>query len=130
MREWARRLAFLFFAGALAGVLTSLGWWLLGAAGVMAQWGIALAPELTPVWLKSHLVTGGLWGMLLLPFSSDAPNRLLGLGAGIGLLPTCHVVMVQWTSPTGPGALAPFLVLAFCLLWGLATAGLLLALRE
>jgi len=44
MRELARRLAFLFLAGALAGAITSLGWWLLGAAGVMDLWGIALAP--------------------------------------------------------------------------------------
>ncbi len=130
MRELARRMAFLFFAGALAGAITSLGWWLLGAAGVLAQWGVALAPELTLEWLESHLVTGGLWGLLLLPFLGDTANRLLGLGAGVGLLPACHVVMVQWSRPTEPGALAPVLVLAFCVVWGLATAGLVLALRE
>jgi len=130
MRELARRLAFLFLAGALAGAITSLGWWLLGAAGVMDQWGIALAPELTPEWLESRLVTGGLWGLLLLPFFGDAANRLLGLGAGVGILPACHVVMVQWSRPTEPGALAPVLVLAFCVVWGLSAAGLVLALRE
>lgn len=130
MRNLVRSLAFLFFAGALAGTLSSLSLWLLGAAGVTAQWGIALAPELTPEWLESRVVVGGLWGLVLAPFLGDSANRLLGLGAGFGILPACHVVMVQWSSPTGPGAWAPVLVLALGMAWGLTTAALALALRE
>ena len=130
MREVARRLAFLFFAGAVGALVSGLALWLLGAAGVTAQWGIALAPALTPEWLGDRVVLGGLWGLILTPFFNDPPNRLVGLGAGISLLPASHVLFVEWAGPTQAGPLSPLFVLAVWLAWGLVTGGLALALRD
>lgn len=130
MRELARRLAMLFFAGAVGGLVSSLGLWLLGAAGVTAQWGIAIAPALTADWLQTRVVLGGLWALLLTPFYQDPPNRMMGLAAGASLLPTCHVLFVQWSSPTQAGPLSPLFVAAVWVVWGLVSGGMAIALRD
>lgn len=130
MRDLARRLAVLFFAGAVGGLVGSLVLWLLGAAGVTAQWGISLAPPLTLAWLETRVLVAGLWGLLLVPFFHDPANRLTGLGAALSLLPTCQVLFVQWPEPTHAGTLSPLLVGALGLTWGLVTAGMTLAMRD
>lgn len=130
MREFLRKLALLFFAGAIGGLVSSLTMWLLGAAGVTGQWGVTIAPALTAHWLSRRLVEGGLWAFLLTPFYHDPPNRLVGLAAALSLLPTCHVLFILWSSPTQNGQLGPLFILAFNLVWGLVTGGMLVALRD
>lgn len=130
MREFCRKLALLFFAGAVGALVSSLAMWLLGAAGVTAQWGVAIAPALTAHWLQRRIMEGALWALLLIPFYNDPPNRLVGLSAALSLLPTCYVLLVVWSSPTQYGQLAPLFVLAFNLVWGLVTGGMVIALRD
>lgn len=130
MRGFFRGLALLFFAGAIGGLVSGLTTWLLGAAGVTAQWGVSLAPALSPAWLDRRMVEFGLWAFLLIPFMGDPPNRLVGLACALSLLPTCYVLLVLWGSPTQHGQLGPLFVLAEHLLWGLVTGGMLIALRD
>ena len=121
---------FMFFtAGAWSGVLAGLVVWGFGALGLNQSLGFGLAPRLTLAWLVPMTVGGGVGGVFfLLPFWG---HHFVRKGMVVGLVPLVPVLLVvlPWM---GAGALglrlglaAPWLVLFFTMLWGVATALLL-----
>lgn len=129
MKEFLRRLAFLYFAGGVGALFRCLGEWLLGAAGVTASMGVRLAPPLEPHWLLESLVSGGLWALLLVAFFHDPAGRFMGLAAAIGVVRAGFLLFLVWPSPTALGLVAPLFVLGYHLIWALVAGGVTLALR-
>lgn len=127
MHGLALRLSLVFAAGAMGALANSSCVWIGGASGLTGALGVAIAPALTPDWLFPRLVWGGIWGALfLLPF---AGRRWVLQGALASLGPTLVQLLVLF--PQDPsqgrfglelGALAPLLVAAFNLVWGVVAA--------
>lgn len=124
MRTFLQKLALAFGAGALGGLANSLLVWFLGAVGITAALGVAIAPEITPGWLYPRLVWGGLWGGLLLlpvlPGAFIARGLLLGLGPALVQL----FIVFPYKAEKGMAGLAlgemtPLIVLFVNLVWGL-----------
>jgi len=127
MKNFIRRLSLVFAAGALGALVNSTALWLCGKYGVTAQFGVKLAPALTPAWLYPRLVWGGIWGILfLLPL---AQNRPFLQGLLISLGPTLVQLFVIFPYELNKGMmgldlgnLTPLFVLIFNAVWGVAAA--------
>jgi hypothetical protein len=114
----------------LGALCSSLFTWQAGQMGLPAMVGVSIAPQLTPSWLYSRLVWGGLWGLLY--FLTVGPQKSrrhwARKGLWISLLPTAFQLFVVYPSMTryglmglGLGQLTPLFVLLHNLAWGLCT---------
>jgi len=127
MKNFIRRLSLVFAAGALGALVNSTALWLCGKYGVTAQFGVKLAPALTPAWLYPRLVWGGIFGVLfVLPL---AQNRPFLQGLLISLGPTIVQLFVIFPYQLNKGmmglelgSLTPLFVLFFNAVWGVAAA--------
>jgi len=121
------RLALLFAAGCLGGLLNSLAVWGSAQAGINSALGVAIAPHLSPAWLYPRIVWGGLWGLLfLLPWRRHS-WLLRGLVFSLG--PTLVQLFFVFPYQSGKGLggldlgmLTPLLVLVFNAVLGVTTA--------
>jgi hypothetical protein len=116
-----------FCAGLLGALVSSLALWLAGAFGTTAWAGIDFAPVLTLDWLNPRLLSGGLWGLLLV-FLFATPRRRNGWirkGLWFSLLPSAVQLLYVFPYATehglfgmGLGTFTPLLILACNALWG------------
>lgn len=119
-----------FSAGAAGAFANSIFIWLLGALGITAALGVAVAPAMTPAWLYPRLVWGGLWGFLfLLPV---LPGSWVLRGLLFSLGPTLVQLFVVFPVKAGVGVmgmdlgvLTPLVVLVVNGVWGLVASYLL-----
>ncbi|MBM4274730.1 MAG: hypothetical protein FJ134_09780 [Deltaproteobacteria bacterium] len=128
MRLTFTNLSLVFSAGALGGLINSLGVWTFGIIGIPQALGVKLAPALSGPWLYQRLVWGGLWGLLfLLPLKKlTYPWR----GLVYSLAPTLGQLFVVFPYQAQKGVmglqlgyLTPGFVIFYNAVWGLA-AGL------
>jgi hypothetical protein len=124
--NFAMRALVSFLAGAFGGLVNGLAVWLFGLLGITIALGFKMAPALTIPWLLPRLLFGGLWGFLfLLPFWR---NRLYLKGLLLSLAPSAYMLLKVFPElgtgvlGLGKGPGAPFFVLFFNALWGLAAA--------
>ena len=116
-----------FSAGCLGGLANSLAVWAFGANGITHQFGVAIAPTLTPAWLYPRIVWGGIWGFVfLLPFLN---SKLILKGAIISIFPTLVQLFVVFPLKAHKGYLGldlgmytPVFVVFFNLVWGIVSA--------
>ncbi|MGA7143102.1 MAG: hypothetical protein WBY47_01250 [Desulfobacterales bacterium] len=116
-----------FAAGCLGGLANSLAVWAFGAYGITHQFGVAIAPTLTPAWLYPRIVWGGIWGFVfLLPFLN---SKLITKGAIISIFPTLVQLLVVFPLKAHKGYLGldlgmytPAFVVFFNLVWGIVAA--------
>jgi hypothetical protein len=130
MRQLLDRAAVSWAAGALGGFATAVALWAAGAWHLTGHLGVSFAPSLTPAWLYSRIVWGGLWGFLfMLPI---ARGRWWVRGIILSLAPSA--VQLLWVFPhetragmlgLGLGMATPVVVLAANAVWGLTAAWLL-----
>lgn len=122
----ALRALITFIAGAVGGAVNGVAVWLFGALGVTTALGFMMAPNLTAAWLLPRLFYGGLWGLLfLLPFWRA---RVYLKGLLLSLAPSAYMLFKVFPGlgagvmGLAKGAGAPFFVLFFNAIWGLAAA--------
>lgn len=116
-----------FAAGCLGGLANSLAVWAFGAYGITHQFGVAIAPTLTPAWLYPRIVWGGIWGFVfLLPFLN---SKLITKGAIISIFPTLVQLLVVFPLKAHKGYFGldlgmytPAFVVFFNLVWGIVAA--------
>ena len=122
-----KKLLICFAAGCLGGLANSLAVWAFGANGITHQFGVAIAPTLTPAWLYPRIVWGGIWGLVfLLPFLN---SKLITKGAIISIFPTLVQLLVVFPLKAHKGYLGldlgmytPVFVVVFNLVWGIVAA--------
>jgi len=127
MSNFGQRLTVTFSAGCLGGLINSLALWLIGQAGITAEFGVKLAPSLSPEWLYARLVWGGIWGFLfLLPIFRNQP---FAQGLFFSLWPSFVQLFLVFPYQAHKGLLGldlgmltPVFVLFFNALWGLNAA--------
>jgi hypothetical protein len=121
-----RRAAVCYFGGAVGAVANSLLVWLLAAAGVLAQIGVAMAPPLAWPWLSHRVLWGGIWGLGLVPLLP----RLGPVRAGLlwSLAPSAAQLLYffprdgrDWLG-LDLGLATPLVVLAANAVWGWVAA--------
>jgi len=121
-------LALAYAAGSVGGAVTAVVIWLVGILGVTAVAGVAIAPSLTPAWLYSRIVWGGLWGFLLLIALPDRWSWWQrGLLFSLGPTLVTWFVVFPLKAQVGVlgldlGSLTPLFVVVFNGVWGLTTA--------
>jgi len=126
MSNFGQRMTVTFSAGCLGGLINSLALWLIGQAGITAQFGVKLAPSLSPEWLYPRLVWGGIWGSLFLLPLLRSDTLLQGLLLSLG--PTiAQLFLVFPKSGKGMfglhlGTWTPVFVLFFNAIWGVTAA--------
>ncbi|MCB2186827.1 MAG: hypothetical protein KQJ78_10445 [Deltaproteobacteria bacterium] len=125
-------LSLAFTAGAVGGLVNGVVVWLTGDVGLTAALGINIAPALTPGFLYSKMVWGGIWGIgLLAPLLG---RNLLLRGIIWSLAPSLVMLLLIFPLRLGQGwfgfnlgLLTPAYVLVVNAVWGLAAALWLLA---
>jgi hypothetical protein len=125
MNNFIRNFSLIFAAGACGGLVKALVAWGFGAAGINAVLGSKMAMGLTPMWIYTHVVWGGVWAILfLLPLRGSYYAR----GALYSLAQTLIQLMIIFPN-MGKGMwglelgyMTPALVTFFGVIWGLATA--------
>ena len=126
MGNFGQRMTVTFSAGCLGGLINSIALWLIGQAGVSAEFGVKLAPSLSPEWLYQRLVWGGIWGFLfLLPlFRSDTLLQGLLLSLGPTLVQLFLVFPKSGKGMLGLhlGTWTPGFVLVLNAVWGMTAA--------
>ncbi len=119
-----------FCAGMLGALCSSLVAWQAGRMDLHVMAGVSMSPSLTPAWLYSRLVWGGLWGLVYFlavgPFKSRRHWARKGLW--ISLLPTAFQLFVVYPYMTRHewlgldlGQLTPLFVFLYNLVWGFCT---------
>ncbi|GAB4388829.1 MAG: hypothetical protein Kow0025_10480 [Thermodesulfovibrionales bacterium] len=125
--EGIRRLNTAAAAGALGGLVNGLALWLLGALGITAAMGVALAPMLTPQFLYPRVAWGGIWGVIfLLPVLRDS---VFWRGVVMSFGPTLVMLFVVFPFRLQKGmlglevgALTPVFVIVLNVIWGVTAA--------
>jgi len=119
-----------FIAGAFGGAVNGLAVWVFGMLGVTTALGFYMAPGMSLAFMWPRLLYGGLWGfMFLLPFWR---NRTYRKGLLISLAPSAYMLFKVFPElgagvlGLGKGPGAPYFVLFFNAVWGLAAAWLIL----
>ena len=119
-----------FCAGMLGALCSSLVAWQSGQMGFPAMAGVRMAPSLTPDWIYSRLVWGGLWGLTYFLAVGPLKSRRhwARKGLWISLLPTIFQLLVVYPYMTNHrwlglelGQLTPLFIFAYNLVWGLCT---------
>lgn len=121
------KLMVFFAAGCVGALANSLMVWFLGDAGITRQFGVSIAPALTPEWLYPRIVWGGIWGLIfMLPMLQTKPVMK---GTLLSLFPTAVQLFVVFPlkANKGVGGLdlglyTPAFVLFFNWIWGVVTA--------
>lgn len=127
MTGFLRRLTLVFASGCFGGLTNSLVLWLFGRAGIPAEFGVRLAPALTPEWLYPRLVWGGIWGFLfVVPIFRNQP---FAQGLFFSLWPSVVQLFIVFPYQANKGllglelgTLTPLFVLFFNAVWGLSAA--------
>ncbi len=125
MRPLVQHIATSFSCGVFGALLACLLLWALGAYGINASLGVALAPSLRLGWLYPHLIWGGLWALLfLLPWRNAWFTR--------GVLLSLPPLLVQYflifprsgagVAGLGLGVLTPLVVFVVFATWGAVTS--------
>lgn len=119
-----------FCAGMLAALCSSLVAWQAGQMGITAMAGVRMSPSLTPDWLYSRLVWGGLWGLIYFLVVGPLKSRRhwARKGLWISLLPTAFQLLVVYPDMTHQGWLGldlgqitPLFVFLYNMVWGFCT---------
>lgn len=122
-----KKLLIFFAAGCFGALANSVTVWAFGHFGITAAFDVSIAPSLTASWLYPRIVWGGIWGLLfILPMMQ---SRLLVKGVILSLFPTLIQLFVVFPLKANAGIggielglLTPLFVIAFNLIWGVATA--------
>ena len=122
-----KKLLVLFAAGCTGGLAFAVAVSFLGELGITSALGVSYHHSLTPGWLYSRIVWGGIWGILfLLPLSQ---SNLFFKGTILSLLPTAFQLFVVFPLFTSSGVAGmtlgffpPLVILFFNWVWGMATA--------
>ena len=126
-----RQSSIAFTAGLIGGLVNAWLVWTLGQNGLPRQFGVAIAPSWSTMFLYSKLVWGGLWGLLfLLPiwrggFWIGIFSRGFFLSLGPSLFQLFYVFPVlqhQGVLGLHLGSLTPLYVVLMNLAWGLTAA--------
>lgn len=131
MNRFIRQISVAFSAGCFGAVIDSWLVWQLGRQGIPQQFGVAIAPAWTDMFIYRRLAWGGMWGLLFL-----LPAWRHGFWVGIfsrgilfSLAPTLFQLLYVFPFLTRKGFLglhlghlAPLFVLLFNAVWGLAAA--------
>jgi len=130
------RVAVAYASGSLGGFVTALLIWLLGDLGVTSAAGVAIAPALTPAWLYSRAVWGGLWGFaFLLPFLAHWRWWARALVFSLGPSLSTWLIVLPVKAEAGIfglelGLLTPIFVAVFNAVWALTTGASMAAMIE
>jgi hypothetical protein len=126
MTKFFNKLSIIFAAGSFGGLMKGIFAWLFGAIGISAVFGVKYAPLLTPEWIYSHLVWGGIWALLFfLPSRGLSPYTL---GLLYSLPQTLMALFIRFPKMNKGmlglelGALTPLFILFYGAIWGIATA--------
>lgn len=131
MSRLIRHSSIAFVAGVLGALANSWLVWYLGRKGISQQFGIAIAPHWTRMFLYSRLVWGGLWGLLfLLPlWRSGFWIGVFSRGLFFSLVPSLFQLLyvfpvLQHKGLLGLqlGSLTPLYVVLMNLVWGVCAA--------
>lgn len=127
MQDLAKSLSLTYAAGTVGALANALVVWILGAAGINAALGVKIAPALTPAFIYSKLVWGGLWGFVfLLPFFPGSPI-IRGLVYSIGPTLVQLLLVFPFKLDKGMmgldlGTLTPVFVIVANAVWGVAAS--------
>jgi hypothetical protein len=126
MNQSRKNLSLVLAAGCFGGLMKGLAAWLFGAMGLCALLGSRFAPPLSPAWIYSHVVWGGIWALLfLLPLKGFS---YYSLGVIYSLPQTLIALLVLFPRMNrgflglGLGSITPVLILFFGVVWGITTA--------
>lgn len=122
-----KKLLIFFSAGCSGGFIYSIAVSVFGDLGITSALGVSFSHALTPGWVYSRIVWGGIWGLLFfLPLSQ---SNLFLKGTILSLLPTAFQLFVVFPLLTNRGIagvelglLTPFIILFFNWVWGVASA--------
>ena len=122
-----KKILICFAAGCLGGLANSIVVWAFGDFGITREFGVAIAPTLTPAWLYPRIVWGGIWGLLfVLPLLNAKP---FSKGALLSLFPTLVQLLVVFPMKANKGhfgldlgLLTPAFFVIFNLVWGVVTS--------
>lgn len=122
-----RRIAAAYFAGAVAGVVVAIAFWIAGRADLTGMIGVKLAPALSWDWLREQILWGSLWG-LGYPLVARRGFTTIRTGLALSLFPSTldllYSLPEQGAGLLGLslGALTPIVVLCKNGLWGFLVA--------
>lgn len=119
-----------FCAGMLGALCSSLVAWQAGQMGLAKMASVSMTPSLTPDWLYSRAVWGGLWGLIyfLTVVSLKSRRHWARKGLWISILPTAFQLFVVYPHMSDYGwmglklgQLTPLFVFLYNLIWGFFT---------
>ncbi len=127
MNNLPKKIALVFAAGCLGGLINSLAVWIFGELGITSALGVKIAPNLSAAWLYPRIVWGGIWGALfLLPLWQ---RRVLIKGLIYSMGPTLVQLFIVFPMKANKGAmgldlgtLTPVFVIIFNAIWGVTAA--------
>ena len=127
MNNLPKKLALVFAAGCLGGLINSLAVWIFGELDITSAFGVKIAPNLSAAWLYPRIVWGGIWGALfLLPLWQ---RRVLIKGLIYSLGPTLVQLFIVFPVKANKGVmgldlgtLTPIFVIIFNAIWGVTAA--------
>jgi hypothetical protein len=127
MNSFFKNLSLCFSGGSLGGVVNALVVWIFGVLGIAQALGVNIAPAMTPPFLYSKIVWGGIWGAIfLMPVLKKSPFIR---GLIFSLAPTLVQLFVVfpvklWKGMLGIdlGSLTPVLVIIYNAFWGITAA--------
>jgi hypothetical protein len=127
MNSFFKNLSLCFSGGSLGGVVNALVVWIFGVLGIAQALGVNIAPAMTPPFLYSKIVWGGIWGAIfLMPVLKKSPFIR---GLIFSLAPTLVQLFVVFPVKLGKGmlgidlgSLTPVLVIIYNAFWGITAA--------
>jgi hypothetical protein len=127
-----RRLSMSFSAGVFGALVNSLTIWYFGEIGIPKQFGVSIAPQLTPFYMYPRLVWGGLWGGLFMLNVMRGGSFYIGVfcrGILLSLFPTMFQLFYIFPFLVGKGMMGtalgsftPLFVIFFNAIWGISAA--------
>ncbi len=131
MKESLRRMAIAYFAGALGGLAYALAAWMGFRTGLFHWLGAAMGTiHLNWPYLAHRLVSGSLWGLLLVVLSPLFRAKGIGKGILLGLIPSAYTLLVYYPRHgwgwwgAGHGAWVFVVIILLNAVWGLVANGL------
>jgi hypothetical protein len=122
-----KKLLLFFAAGCLGALANSIAVWQFGQHGITSEFGVSIAPTLSPAWLYPRIVWGGLWGLLFI--FPMLQSRLLLKGTILSLFPTAVTLFIVFPYVANKGIagielgqMTPVFVIFFNWVWGIITA--------
>jgi hypothetical protein len=122
-----RKLLIYFSAGCSGGLAYSIAVSAFGDLGITSALGVSFHHGLSPEWIYSRVVWGGIWGILF--FMPLSGSNLFLKGTILSLLPASFQLFVVFPLLSNHsiggidlGLLTPLVILFYNWLWGVATA--------